>query len=385
MIARTDSFSASVLAVGAAALSFFLITLNASMVTTALPVIGRELGGGSALAWVLTGYSLALAACLLPAGVLSDRIGARRAFITGMLVFAGTSVVCAIAGTLTMLLAARAVQGAAAAAVLPAGLALLTAAVPDPERRSSAIGRWSAAGAVALVVGSPAGGALTTAFGWRATFWANAVVGLVTLLAAFAAPNHHSRPQPEHSGPPVDRRAAGISAVTGFAVNFSSYGAIFVLTLFLQDHLGHSPWTTGLVFVPMTLLIIPANLLAGPLTNRYGVIRVLVAGQMLMLIGLAGLCTTPEAVSALIAWLLPIGIGAGLAAPAMTTMMLTGVPGPRAGFGAGVLNAARQVGSGAAAGLFGALLSSGALSGVRTSLVIACAAVLVSALLATIG
>jgi DHA2 family methylenomycin A resistance protein-like MFS transporter len=381
MTVRADSFSAAVLAVSTAALSFFLITLNASMVTTALPVIGR----GPAVAWILTGYSLALAVCLFPAGALSDRIGARRAFSAGMLVFTGTSVVCALATTLTVLLAARAVQGVAAAAVLPAGLALLTAAVPDPRRRSTAVGRWSAAGAVALVVGSPLGGALTTAFGWRAIFWVNAAVGTVILLAASGVPNQPARPKPGRIRHPIDRRVAGVSVVSGFVVNFSSYGAIFVLTLYLQDHLGHSPWTTGLVFVPMTLLIIPANLLAGPLTNRYGVVRVLVVGQTLMLIGLAGLCTTPATVSVLIAWLLPIGIGAGLAAPAMTTMMLTGVPGPRAGFGAGLLNSARQVGSGAAAGLFGALLGSGALNGVRNSLVIAAAAVLASVLLSALS
>ncbi|MGC4942700.1 MFS transporter [Kribbella sp. DT2] len=367
------------LASGVAAASFFLITLNASLVTTALPSIGRDLGAGPALAWILTLYSLVFAACLLPAGAWTDRVGARRAFAIGMTGFVAAALICAVAGSLALLLVARALQGAAAAAVLPSGLALLTAAVPDPVRRTRAVGQWSAAGAVALVVGSPVGGAITTSFGWPAAFWLNVVVGLPVLISVLGLPPGTRNPRRTRGGP-LGAQAV-VSTVTGFAVNFSSYGVIFVVTLLVQQVLGRSAWTSGLVFVPMTVLIVPANLLAGRLTARFGAQQVMVLGQGLMLVGLLGLCSVDERVAlwVLVGWLLPIGAGAGLVAPAMTTLMLDGVAAARAGFGAGLLNASRQIGSGAAAALFGALLgTTHFLAGFRVSLVVAVVVVAVS-------
>ncbi|MGZ0146631.1 MFS transporter [Kribbella sp. WER1] len=334
-----------------AALSFFLVTLNASMTTTALPSIGRELPGGG-LAWVLTGYSLVFALCLLPAGAWADRVGAGRAFVAGVVGFALTSIVCAVAGSLGVLLVARALQGAAAAVVLPAGLALVNSAVPDPAARATAVGRWAAAGAIALVVGSPLGGALTSGLGWRTTFWVNVPMSVLVLAVGGRGA---SRPAPASlAGVVALARSAPVlvSSVTGFALNFASYGAIFVVTLLMQQQLGRSAWETGLVFVPMTLLIIPANLYAG----RLGVVGALRVGQALMGVGLLGLCFSGTSVWELAAWLLPIGVGAGLVAPSATTLMLDGVPAERAGLGSGLLNAARQLGSGAAPAIFGALL-----------------------------
>lgn len=365
--------------------SFFLITLNASMVTTALPVIGRHLGGGAGLAWVLTGYSLVFAVCLLPAGAWADRVGARRAFVLGIGLFAATSVICAVAGHLVVLLAARAIQGAAAAAVLPSGLAMLNAAIPDPADRARAVGRWAAAGAVALVVGSPLGGAITTAFGWPGTFWLSVPVALLALAAALQAP---STPAAPNRGP-YPRGLLGsasvvLSSLTGFALNFSSYGAIFVVTLLLQQGLGRSAWTTGLVFVPMTVLIIPANLLAGRLTARLGTRQILLAGQALMIAGLVGLAFADAGIALwqLISWLLPIGAGAGLIAPAATTLMLNGVPPDRSGLGAGVLNAARQFGSGASPAVLGVLLPLGHfITGFRLSVLVAAAVIALPATL----
>ncbi|GAA3087181.1 DHA2 family methylenomycin A resistance protein-like MFS transporter [Kribbella aluminosa] len=356
-----------------AALSFFLVTLNASMTTTALPSIGRDLPGGG-LPWVLTGYSLVFAICLLPAGAWADRVGATRAFVVGVGVFAVTSVVCAVAGSLDVLLVARALQGAAAAVVLPAGLSMVNSAVPDPAARARAVGRWAAAGAVALVVGSPLGGAITSGLGWRATFWLNVPVGLLVLAIGHRV---SSTPAPTSlSGVAALVRSAPVvvSSVTGFALNFASYGAIFVVTLLLQQELGRSAWETGLVFVPMTLLIIPANLLAG----RLGIVAALRLGQALMAVGLLGLCFSGTAIWQLTGWLLPIGAGAGLVAPSATTLMLNGVPPERGGLGSGLLNAARQLGSGAAPAIFGALLGGAHfITGYRISVLIALAVIAV--------
>ncbi|GAB2658287.1 MFS transporter [Kribbella swartbergensis] len=353
-----------------AALSFFLITLNASMVTTALPAIGRDLGTGPLLAWVLTGYSLVFAVCLLPAGAWSDHVGARRTFTAGITVFAASSAICAVAGDLAVLLTARAIQGAAAATVLPSSLSMLNAAMPDPADRARAVGRWAAAGAIALVLGSPLGGAVTTLLGWQGTFWLNVPVALLTLFTRLprTPPQPRKRPGGRLRSSPVV-----VSSVTGFALNFASYGVIFVVTLMLQLEHGRSAWTTGLVFVPMTLLIIPANLVAGQLTPPP-----LLLGQVLMIAGLIGLAIAGPDMPLwqVIAWLLPIGAGAGLVAPAATTMMLNGVPPDRSGLGAGLLNASRQFGSGAAPAIFGALLTTNA--GFRLSVGLAAVVVAVS-------
>lgn len=339
------------------------------MVTTALPSIGDDLGAGPALAWVLTGYSLVFAICLFPAGGWADRIGARRAFSVGITVFAATSVICALAHDLVVLLTARAIQGAAAAAVLPSGLSMLNTALPDPAERARAVGRWAAAGAIALVAGSPLGGAITTLNGWPGTFWLNVPVALLTLATARLVP---ARRTSTVRTPGLPRSpAVVVSSLTGFALNFASYGAIFVVTLTLQQELGRSAWTTGLVFVPMTLLIVPANLIASRIAAPLRV------GQLLMIAGLLGLgiAGTDIPLWQVVAWLLPIGAGAGLVAPAAITMMLDGVPPDRAGVGAGLLNAARQLGSGAAPAIFGPLLSAGPAIGFRLSTGLAAAVV----------
>ncbi|WP_405057888.1 MFS transporter [Kribbella sp. NBC_01505] len=336
----------------AAALSFFLITLNASTVTTALPVIGRDLNAHAGLAWVLTGYSLVFALCLLPAGAWADRIGARRAFVAGLALFAATSVVCALALDLTVLLAARAVQGIAAAVILPSGLSMLNAAYPEPSERAHAIGRWSAAGAIALVIGSPLGGAITSAIGWQGTFWLTVPPTVLALVVALRVPATPGQPPLRRTSyrQVVTAPAVVLSSVTGFALNFATYGMIFVVTLYLQQSRGQSAWVSGLVFIPMTLLIIPANLLTGRLTARIGVRRTLLLGQLLMVIGLAGLIFADRnaPVWQLALWLLPAGAGGGLIAPTTTTLMLNGLPPARSGFGAGLLNAIRQLGSAAA-------------------------------------
>lgn len=335
---------------------------------------------------MLTGYSLVFAICLLPAGAWADRAGAARAFRVGVAVFAVTSVVCAVAWNLDVLLVTRALQGAAAAVVLPAGLSMLNSAVPDPAARGRAVGQWAAAGAIALVVGSPLGGAITSWLGWQSTFWLNIPLSLI-VLAGQRTPVSSS---PVHSSPGsasavgsgsgaastrvsgvvdlVRSRVVVVSSITGFALNFASYGAIFVVTFLLQEQLGRSAWATGLVFVPMTLLIVPANLAAG----RLGVRRSLVAGQSLMGLGLLGLCFGGTAIWELTAWLLPVGVGAGLMAPSATTMMLDGVPAERAGLGSGFLNAARQLGSGAAPAIFAVLLGGAHfMTGYRISLLTA--------------
>ncbi|MEN2416502.1 MFS transporter [Streptomyces rimosus] len=144
---------------GAALLGFFLISLDALIVTVALPDIGRSLGGGmSGLQWVVDGYTLVFAALMLSAGAVSDRIGARRAYGGGLVLFALASAACGLAPGLGALVAARLVQGGAAALMMPASLALVRQGFPDQAKRARAIAVWTVGGAVAVAAGPVLGG-----------------------------------------------------------------------------------------------------------------------------------------------------------------------------------------------------------------------------------
>src|SRR5919199_2705721 len=168
-------------ALAVAALRFFVVTLDALVVNVALPAIGHDLGGGiTGLQWVIDGYTLMFAALLLSAGALSDRIGARQAYGAGLATFVAASAACGLAPTMGVLVAARLAQGAGAAAMMPASLALIREAYPDARQRAHAIAVWSLGGAVASAAGPVVGGFLTL-LSWRMIFFINLPVGLVAL------------------------------------------------------------------------------------------------------------------------------------------------------------------------------------------------------------
>jgi DHA2 family methylenomycin A resistance protein-like MFS transporter len=169
-------------ALAVALLGFFVITLDALVVSVALPAISRDLGGGiTGLQWIIDGYTLMFAALLLFAGSLSDRIGARRAFGVGLALFVAASAACALAPTMGVLVAARLAQGAGAAVMTPPSLALIREAYQDPAKRARAIGVWGLGGALASAVGPLVGGSLSL-LSWRLIFFVNLPVGLVALL-----------------------------------------------------------------------------------------------------------------------------------------------------------------------------------------------------------
>lgn len=181
------------LALASAVLGFFVVTLDAVVVNVTLPTIRAELGGGVAgLQWVLDGYTLMFAALLLSAGSLSDRIGARRAFAVGMVVFVLASGACGLAPSLGVLVAARFVQGAAAAAMMPSSMALIRQAFPEAKARGRAVGVWAMGGAVASSSGPVLGGVLNL-LDWRLIFFINVPVGAIALLLLARTP--HSRPR----------------------------------------------------------------------------------------------------------------------------------------------------------------------------------------------
>jgi len=392
-------------ALAAALLGFFVMTLDALIVNVALPEIGRGLGGGmTGLQWVVDGYTLMFAALLLSAGSVTDRIGARQAFGAGLVVFTVASAACGFAPNLGVLVVARLVQGAGAAAGpvvggvlselgwrmiffvnLPVGvLALfLLARTARSPRRGDAPFDWTGQIAAVAAMGGLTYAAIEAGAVGSGTprvllALAVAVVAAVVFLVAQARGRNPMVPLEL-----LRARTMALSATIGFALNVGFYGMIFLLGLYLQQEQGLSPMATGLAFLPMTLLTAVVSPAAARLAARFGPRMPIVTGQLLMATGLVALCVPPASAPAWVPVLLmiPVGTGGGLAVPAVTSLLLDRVPAQRAGTASGVLNASRQLGGALSVAIFGALVSHHQhfLHGLRTSLLTAALLVVLTA------
>jgi len=423
-----------------AMLGFFIITLDASIVNVALPAVSRDLHTGvTGLQWVVDGYVLVFAALLLSAGSLSDRIGARRAYAVGVLVFTAASLACGLAPNLATLVTARLVQGAGAAMMMPSSLSLLRETYPDLVQRGRALAFWSLGGAVAGASGPIVGGALTLV-DWRLIFFINLPAGLATLAVLRRVARSPRRPVPvdvigqvaaiaamgaltyavieagaagftapkvlaaftltliavlvfltaqaraRHPMVPLDllrSRPVVIASATGFAFLGGFSGMVFVYSLYLQDARGLSSFDTGLVFVPMAIVSGLTSLIAARVAERFGPRLPIIGGMAFMGIGLIALAAVPTDLPAWATMLLmlPVGITGPLAIPASTAVLLQSVPAHRSGIASGVFNTSRQIGTALAVAVFGALLAQRAHldRGLRESLLIAAAFVLLAA------
>ncbi|HEY8977411.1 MAG TPA: MFS transporter [Burkholderiaceae bacterium] len=413
--ARAPSFPLVVLATS---MAFVVGQLDVTIVNVALPAMGRALGASVAgLQWVVDAYAVAFAAFMLSAGALGDRFGARRAYQSGMAVFALASIGCALAPAAAWLDAARALQGLGAAIMLPNSLALLNHALAhDARARARGIGWWTAAGAVAIAAGPVLGGVLVATVGWPAIFWANAplcaaglwlvrrlretpigrdrppldVAGQVlatSLLAALIATLIESRTRGAGdvlvvagavativlavSLALVERRAAAPVIATdlfalrdfrnavflGTVVNATYYGAIFVIALFLQGARHFAPMQAGLAFLPLTAGFFLSNVASGWVIGRLGTRKPMIAGTLIDLAGFGVLAwaSTQDSLVPMLAGFLLIPTGMGLAVPAMTTTVLSAVEKDRSSLAAAILNTARQAAGAIGVAAFGAL------------------------------
>jgi DHA2 family methylenomycin A resistance protein-like MFS transporter len=174
--------------VATVSVGFVVTQLDVTIVNIALAKIGGDLHADvTGLQWIVDAYALAFSVLMLSAGVLGDRLGARRMYAVGIVIFALASLACGLAFDATMLVAARALQGIGAAAMLPNSLALLNQACGhDPKLRARAVGLWTAAGAVSIAAGPVIGGLLIAGFGWRSIFLVNLPICAAGLFATFA-------------------------------------------------------------------------------------------------------------------------------------------------------------------------------------------------------
>ncbi|MCK4120456.1 MFS transporter [Ralstonia nicotianae] len=416
----------------AALLGFFVITLDAVVVNVALPTIGHDFQAGvTGLQWVVDGYTLLFAALLLSAGALTDRIGARRAFGLGLVVFIIASGACGLAPTLGLLVVARVLQGAGAAVMMPSSMALIRQAYPEPTSRAHAVAIWAMGGAVAASSGPVLGGLLTL-LSWRWIFLINLPVGVVTLVILKRVQVSPTRDVPFDllgqvtailtmgaltygaieagaiglSAVPVlavfsvaalalltfvmsQRRAAHpmvppnvlkslnarIAMAIGFTFMVGYFGLPFVMSLYLQQHRGLSAFATGAAFLPMMLTGLVLTPFSARLAARWSPRVVIVAGLLSMSLGLFALSALPAstAVWQLCVLMMLVGLAGPLVAPPVTAVLLASVPASLAGTAAGVFNTSRQVGGALAVAVFGALLaqSSTFMTGMRTSLMLA--------------
>jgi MFS transporter, DHA2 family, methylenomycin A resistance protein len=437
------SLLASSLTLAAMSLGYGVVQLDVTVVNTALSSIGASLGGGvSELQWVVSAYTIAFAAFILTAGAIGDRIGAKRVFMTGFALFTAASLACALAPDAAILIAARCVQGLAAAILVPNSLALLSHAYHDDKARGRAVAVWAAGASLALTAGPFVGGILIALIGWRSIFLVNLPIGLAglwltyrfaeettrlpqrevdlpgqiaaiaalgalagslieggalgwrnpvviagflvaALVAALFVFQEARAPQPMLPLSLFRHRMFALSALVGLLVNVAIYGLIFVFSLYFQEINGLSPFATGLAFVPMLGAVLPVNLLAPHLAERIGARATIAIGATISALGCLAMLNIAPGTSywALCTQMIAISGGLGLLVPPLTSTLLGSVEKSRSGIAAGVLNATRQTGSVLGVALFGSLIgrSQAFIAGTHTALVISATVLLVAA------
>jgi EmrB/QacA subfamily drug resistance transporter len=366
--------------------AFFMVALDALVVITALPAIGRDLGGGMAtLEWTVNAYTLTFAAGIITAAALGDRLGRRRVFAAGLALFTAASAACALAPTAGLLIAARAVQGLGAATIMPLSLTILTAAFPA-QRRGAVVGIWGGIAGIAVASGPLVGGAVTQGLDWHWIFWVNVPIGLAAavlsvrrlaesrgpatrldlpavalvsggaagilwalvranqvgwgspeiiatltlgagLLAGFVAWERRA-PAPMLPLRLFRSRSFTAANATAFLMIAAVTAAAFLAAQYFQFARGVSPLGTGLRLLPWTgtpLLVSPA---AGALSDRIGRRPVMAAGMLLQGVGLgwfALLATSSVGYTHLVGPLIVAGVGLSMALPTTPTAALSAV------------------------------------------------------------
>jgi MFS transporter, DHA2 family, methylenomycin A resistance protein len=335
----------------ASSFAFIIVQLDVTIVNVALPKMGVELGADvSTLQWVVDAYTLGFAAFLLSAGVVGEKIGSKRAFLTGFGLFALASIACAMAPSAMALNMARAAQGVGAALLLPSSLAILNFTYAhDKKMLAKAIGWWTAAGGVSIAAGPVIGGLLLSTAGWRSIFWVNVPICVAGFaLTYYVVPRRMSKEPARHFdlagqllsvlaligliGAVIEVQALGLSSLVvqggfmlafvagaaflmverrvrapmlpltlfhsirfsgavlfGVLANFTYYGEIFVLSFYLQKVRGYSVFETGLAFLPLTGTAVISNIASGRLSARTGLRVPMVVGSLIGCTGYAWL------------------------------------------------------------------------------------------------
>jgi EmrB/QacA subfamily drug resistance transporter len=382
-----------------------VVSLDQLVVATALQTIRVDLHASmTSLEWTVNAFSLSLATLIIPAAELGDRIGRKRAYIIGLIVFAVASAASALAPDMGLLIAARVVQGAGGALIFPAALALLTGSTP-PQRRGAVMGIYAAIVGLAVVGGPLVGGAVAQGIAWQWIFWINIpIIALVLPFAAIKLSEAKGNPARTdflgiglagasmfalvwglvRSGPAGwgsgevigalavaavllvlfivwERRAKepmlpiGLFTIPEFAagnlsallLTASLFSTVFFFAQYLQIALGYSPLNAGLRFLPWTVPLFIISPLAGRLQDRIGPRWLISVGLLLQGSGMLWLGFSDNnhgSYESGIAALVIAGVGSAMAMPAQQSAVMSSVPLPSMGKAAGTFNTFRQVG-----------------------------------------
>jgi EmrB/QacA subfamily drug resistance transporter len=402
-----------------------MVGLDATIVNIALPAIHRSLGSSlSGLQWTVDAYTLVLASLLMLAGSTADRVGRKRVFQVGLVVFSLGSLLCAVAPTQGVLIAARVLQAIGGSMLSPVAMSIIRNVFVDPAERARAIGVYAAMFGLSIALGPVLGGTLVGAVGWRAVFLVNVPVGALAFLATrrFVPESRAERPRrvdpvgqilvilglasltygtiegPDHgwASPEIVGalavaavalgalipyelrrrepllevrwfRSAPFSGASAIAVcAFAALGAfLFLNTLYLQDVRGLSPLRAGLCMLPMAAMVLVFAPLSGRLVGSRGARPPLLAagvGLTASAAMLTQLRSDSSIAYVLIAYTV-FGVGFGLVNPPITNTAVSGVPASQAGVAAAVASTSRQVGLTLGVALAGAIAGGSAALG----------------------
>jgi EmrB/QacA subfamily drug resistance transporter len=408
------------LALGALCLVLFLTFLDNTIVSVALGNVQVQLHAGvTALQWVVGAYALTFAGTMLAFGMVGDEFGRKRVMVIGVSIFCAGSVLSAVAPNIQLLIAGRAVMGLGAAACEPGTLSMIRHLYPTERIRARALGVWTAVSGLALAMGPVVGGALVGVWDWRAIFWFNVFFGLVALVAMVLVLPENSDPDAhrvditgtvlgaaaitalafavilaEGSGfasplviallavsvgsviaffwwqyraphPLLDMRFVRVprffaANVTAFCVYFATFAIFFFTALYLEEVANYSGYQIAQLFLPMTVLMVAAAVLAGRWTTAVGPRWSIFAGSVLFGCGLllTSLNISPSpSYLPLAASLALAGIGVGSTVVPITSSALAAVPPERSGMAASATNTSREVGAVAGVAVLGALVN----------------------------
>jgi MFS family permease len=349
------------LRLAACAAAAALLQMDGTIVTVALPSVGRELDEGShTLAWILTAYFVAYGLMLFPGGALVDRIGSRRVGLYGLALFAAGAALGALAGSFELLVASRLVQGAGAGLVSPASLAGAVSGFP-PERRGSALGIWGASSGMANLVGPVVGGLLTVAIDWRACWWffVPASAAVAWALVRFVPSTVHGHSSPDAAG--LRQRVVAAAALVAALTFVVMIGAFYLAQQYLQVAVGYSALGAAAALTLIAVLVGVAAPIAGRLSDERGEGPTLVAGFLLtaLALGLLGIPGVPLEGPGALPVLVPFGLGIGLLFVPASRAALNAVPQAKHGRVSSLLSTCRLLGAALGSVLAGAALSGG--------------------------
>ncbi len=400
-------------------MSLFIVGLDVTIVNLALPSIRSELHASVAkLQWTIDAYTLVLASLLMVAGSTADRVGRRRTFQAGLVLFGLGSLLCGFAPTVDLLIVFRMLQAIGGSMLNPVAMSIITNTFTDPRERAQAIGVWGGVVGLSLAIGPVVGGALVVGAGWRFIFWINVPVALVAvLLTAFFVPEsraavprridpvgqvlvvlllggltygiiegrssgwgspliigcfvvcvaalvslvYYERRREEPLLDPRFFRSAPFSGATLIAVcGFSALsGFLFLNSLYLQSVRGFTALHAGLLTLPMAAMTVVFAPVSGWLVGHRGPrVPLVVAGIMLVVSGLilSQLTTTTATLHLLVAYLV-FGLGFGMLNAPITNAAVSGMPRAQAGVAAAIASTSRQVGASLGVAVAGTVLT----------------------------